>query len=179
MLYLRCSKEDRKMKNLNNTPTLKKEKSHAFGKDIFLLGVKDGRRYWLEAPSWDCGWYWGFGYVETYTNNAHPERSRDIESHQHFDGLFLNDCHKCGRDKFAEFFDKTTLTENEIWELVDYMKTFYTLKETAELFKHGYSWQTERAKIDQLKSDEQADLVNQVWLPEVFKRIKTLLTPKA
>lgn len=46
---------------------MKKEKRHAFGKDIYLLGVDaDGTRYWLEAPSWDCGWYWGFGYVEVY-----------------------------------------------------------------------------------------------------------------
>ena len=58
--------------------------------------------------------------------------------------------------------------------MVDYMKTFYTLKSVAELFKHGYSWQTSKAKIDQLQSDEQNDLVNKVWLPEVFKRIEKL-----
>ena len=33
-----------------------KVKSHAFGKDVFLLGAdKDDRYYWLEAPKWDCG----------------------------------------------------------------------------------------------------------------------------
>ena len=66
------------------------------------------------------------------------------------------------------------LTDDEIWELVDYMKTFYTLRETAELFKHGYSWQTGRAKIDQLQNEEQYDLINKVLLPEVFKRIQYL-----
>lgn len=54
------------------------------------------------------------------------------------------------------------------------MKTFYTLKSVAELFKHGYSHQTERARIAKLESKEQNDLVNQTWLPEVFKRIKEL-----
>ena len=69
---------------------MKKQKNHAFGKDIYLLGKDNGDTlYWLEAGSWDCKWYWGFGYVETYTNNNHPSRSRDISSHQHFDSLFL------------------------------------------------------------------------------------------
>ena len=50
-------------------------------------------------------------------------------------------------------------------------------KEVAELFKKGYSHQTERAKIEKVQSETQYDLVNKVWLPEVFKRIETLLTP--
>lgn len=154
---------------------MKKQVKHVFGKDIYLLGRdKDGVNYWLEAPSWDCDWYWGFGYIETYTNNHCPEKSKDIMSHHHLDSLFLNGP-KCARDMFKEFFVETTLTDNEIWELVDYMKTFYTLKSVAELFKHGYSWQTEKAKIDELQSQEQNDLVNKTWLPEVFKRTLNLL----
>ena len=153
---------------------MEKKTSKAFGKKVWLLGKdKDGINYWLEEPSWDCGWYYGFGFVETYTHNTRPDLARDINSHQHFDSLFLNGP-KCSRDMFKEFFVETPLSDDEIWELVDYMKTFYTLKAVAELFKHGYSWQTSKAKIDQLQSDEQNDLVNKVWLPEVFKRIEKL-----
>ena len=83
---------------------MKKQKSHAFGKDIYLLGKdSDGTMYWLEAARWDCKWYWGFGYVETYTNNNHTSRSRDISSHQHFDSLFFNK-NKDGHTAFKEFF---------------------------------------------------------------------------
>ena len=153
---------------------MEKKTSKAFGKKVWLLGKdKDGINYWLEEPSWDCGWYYGFGFVETYTHNTRPDLARDINSHQHFDNLFLNGP-ECGKDMFKKFFKKTPLSDDEIWELVDYMKTFYTLKSVAELFKHGYSWQTSKAKIDQLQSDEQNDLVNKVWLPEVFKRIEKL-----
>lgn len=153
---------------------LEKRTTNAFRNEIYLLGKgKDGLLYWLGAPSWDCDWYWGFGYIETYTNNLNPEKARDIRSHQHFDSLFLNGP-KCARDMFKEFFVDTPLTDDEIWELVDYMETFYTLKSVAELFKHGYSWQTERAKIDQLQNEDQYDLVNKQWLPEVFKRIKKI-----
>lgn len=156
---------------------MKKQKKFAFRKNIYLLGRdEEGTNYWLEEPSWDCGWYWGFGYIETYTNNRSPENSRDISSHSHFDSMFMRGP-QCARDEFKKFFKETPLTDSEIWELCDYMKTFYTLKSVAELFKHGYSWQTEKAKIDELQNKEQEDLVNQVWLPEVFKRIKQILDP--
>ena len=154
---------------------LKKKTVNKFGTH-YLLGVnQDGEYVYLEKESWDCGWYWGFGYLHTYSNNNCPERSRDLNSHQHFDSLFLNGP-ACSRDMFKKYFKSTVLTESEIWELCDYMKTFYTLKSVAELFKHGYSYQTEKAKIDNLKLPEQQDLVNKVWLPEVFKRIEKLLT---
>lgn len=155
---------------------MKKQISKAFGKTIYLLGKdKDGIKYWLEEPSWDCGWYWGFGYIETYTNNNDPTHSRDIESHQHFDSLFLNQ-NKCARDAFKEFFVETPLSDDEIWELVDYMKTFYTLEGVAELFKHGYSHQTERAKIETLTREDLTKEVNEKMLPELFNKIRDLLT---
>lgn len=155
---------------------MQKKIINKFGKH-YLLGInKDGEYVWLEEPSWDCGWYWRFGYLHTYTNNKQPERSRDLSSHFHFDSTFLEGPEH-SRDMFKKYFKETVLTDDEIWELVDYMKTFYTLKSVAELFKNGYSHQTERAKIEVLKSDEQRDLVNKVWLPEVFNRIKLLLTP--
>lgn len=154
---------------------MKKKQINKFGTH-YLLGINhDGEYVWLEKESCDCGWYWGFGYLHTYTNNKQPERSKDISSHFHFDSTFLNK-NKSSRDTFKEYFKETVLTDSEIYELCDYMKTFYTLKSVAELFKHGYSWQTEKAKIEDLKSEEQRDLVNKVWLPEVFKRIEELLT---
>ena len=155
---------------------MKKKIINKFGKH-YLLGInQDGEYVYLEEPSWDCGWYWGFGYLHTYSNNKCPERSRDLNSHTHFDSLFLKGP-ACSRDMFKKYFKSTVLTESEIWELCDYMKTFYTLKSVAELFKHGYSYQTEKAKIDNLQLPEQQDLVNKVWLPEVFNRIRTILTP--
>lgn len=156
---------------------LKKKTSKAFGKKIWLLGQdEDGINYWLEEPSWDCGWYWGFGYIETYTHNSRPDLAKDINSHSHFNGLWhiSNRTDLTNRDNFKKVFKKTTLTDDEIWELCDYMKTFYTLRDVAELFKHGYSWQTSKAKIDDLQNEEQYDLVNKVWLPEVFKRIQNI-----
>ena len=156
---------------------MKKRVINQFGKHYLLGKNHDGEYVWLEKESWTCGWYWGFGYLHTYTNNKQPERSRDLTAHFHFDSTFLNG-KECARDMFKKYFKETVLTDSEIWELVDYMQTFYTLKATAELFNRGHSHQTERAKIEDLQSEEQRDLVNKVWLPEVFKRIEKLLTPE-
>lgn len=154
---------------------MKKKTTRAFNKEIYLLGKDaNGTLYWLEEPSWDCGWYWGFGYIETYTNNKNPHLARDINSHQHFDGLFLKG-NKCCIDMFKEFFVETPLNDNEIYELCDYMTTFYTLQKTAELYKHSCSWITERAKIEDLRNEDGREYINKKILPQVFERIKKLL----
>lgn len=156
---------------------MEKKIINKFGKH-YLLGInKEGQYVYLEKESWDCDWYWGFGYLHTFTNNRHPEKSKDIDSHFHFDSTFLKGP-DCSYDMFNNYFAETVLTKEEIWELCDYMMTFYSLKSVAELFKHGYSRQTERAKVEKLQSETQYDLVNKVWLPEVFKRIEKLLSPE-
>ena len=156
---------------------MKKQTTTAFKKKIYLLGADaEGTKYWLEAPSWDCGWYWGFGYVETYTNNNYPNRSRDINSHQHFDDLFLNNPKACAFDVFKEFFKETTLSEKEIWLLVDYMYSFYKLKDTARILGKGYSHMTERAKLSEVQNTEMAKEINEKMLPAIFKQIDLLLS---
>ena len=145
---------------------MKKQTTIAFNKKIYLLGADaEGTKYWLEAPSWDCDWYFGFGYVETYTNNDCPSRARDIESHQHFDGLFLNNSTVSAFDTFKAFFKETTLDQKEIHLLIDYMSSFYKLKDVAKTLGVGYSNMTETAKE-----------INEKILPAIFKRIDILLS---
>lgn len=156
---------------------MKKQTTIAFKKKIYLLGADaEGTKYWLEAPSWDCDWYYGFGYVETYTNNNYPNRSRDIYSHQHFDSLFLNKPQVSAFDAFKTFFKETTLNDNEIWTLIDYMNSFYTLKKAAAMLGRGYSHITEKAKLEEAKNVEMAKEINEKILPAIFKQIDILLS---
>ena len=156
---------------------MKKQTTIAFKKKIYLLGVDaEGTKYWLEAPSWDCGWYWGFGYVETYTNNNCPSKAADINSHQHFDSLFLNDSKVSAFDAFKEFFKETTLSEKEIWLLIDYMYSFYALKSAAGILGMGYSHMTEKAKLSEVQSTEMSKEINEKILPAIFKQIDILLS---
>ena len=165
-----------------------KRKSRAFGKDVYLLGEDEqGIKYWLEAPKWSCGWYWGFGYIETYTNNNNPSLAVDINSHQHFSGFVGSQeyydhekgCFRKG-DYIHNIYDnptfvKTTFTENEGWTLSELMKTFYRLRETAELFKYGSSGVTTNPCADILKDEEKRKHINEVLIPEVTKRVLKIL----
>ena len=65
----------------------------------------------------------------------------------------------------------------KIWLLCDYMQTFYTLRKTAETFRHGYSYFTGRAKIDDLQRVDLENEINQNMLPKLFAEIEKLLTP--
>lgn len=164
----------------NNKNTLRKKESIAFGKKIYLLGADEsGRRYWLEAPSWDCGWYWGFGYVETYTNNRYPGKSRDIESHQHIDSCFMGNID--GKYIYniydAPLLAATTFSEAEGWELSELFSQFYTLKKSAALF-NGCSSNVAKTTVqhDKSKCTEMEKHINEVMIPAVTSRIIEILS---
>lgn len=159
---------------------MKKKKSHAFGKDIYLLGRDDtGTNYWLEQASWDCEWYWGFGYIETYTNNRYPSRSKDISSHQHFDGLFFN-TGKMGYDAFKEFFAETPLTDKETWRLLELMKSFYIAKEYASMIYLGGAHYTSHSPCEDIIRDwGEWDRINKIVIPAICEEVYKLLGGEA
>lgn len=170
-----------------------KQVSKAFGKKIYLLGIdKEGYGVYLEEPKWDCGWYWGFGYIERYTNKMHPERAKDIQSHSHWSGGVVgeHDYYDPKSDSWKKtqynhhlndnpFMKATVLTDQESWKLAELMATFYNLSEAAKLFEKGASnisnLEEEREII---KRDAWAKEINEKILPEIFKLIDNLLSPK-
>lgn len=153
--------------------TLYKQKAHAFGKDTYFLGRDaDGADLWLEQATWSCEWYWGCGYVETYTSSD-PERAIDILTHTHFDTLFLKN-----RDGYASFFKlNTPLTESEQWQLLELMKSIYTLKETAALYHVGGAHMTSNPCKELLKNEKLEKHINSELLPALFAEVYKILTP--
>lgn len=155
---------------------MEKTTSNAFGKDVYLLGTdKDDIAYWLEQGTWDCGWYWGCGYVETYSRNMSPSASRDINSHQHFNSMFFN---KKGNayDEFKRFFVETTLVDKEIWTLIELMKTIYTLKEYSGTINRGGSHFTTNPCKDLIMNSEEYERINDVVIPALLQKVYELLS---
>lgn len=151
---------------------IKKEIIQKFGKKNYLLGIRkeDNKKAYLIEASWNCDWYWGFGYVETFSRF-------DICDHQHFDNLFLE---KNIFENFINYFTKTTLNEKEIWKLLEYMKEFYILKEYAEFLQLGANISN---KPDYLKEEntikenkKEVERINKNLIPKLLQEIYNLLS---
>lgn len=137
---------------------MEKKKALAFGKDVFLLGKNsDGDICWLEAPSWDCGWYWGFGYVEVYTRQWSPENSKDIISHSHLHSLELSE---------------SVLNDTERREFNTLAIEFYRWKNEAEIKYLGHS-----VRGKGIVDKDEAKRINESVLPAIMGRMVELLTP--
>lgn len=154
---------------------MRKEINKAFGKKVYLLGMdKDAIKYWLEEPKWDCGWYWGFGYIETYTNNSSPSTSRDINSHHHANEFLGKWWYKWNNSE--PILLDTTFNEKEGWELCELFEQFYFLQKAAEMFKDGKAHCT-NTTIPLWKDEVKVKEINETLIPNVTKRIIEILTP--
>ena len=155
---------------------MNKKTARAFGKNVYLLGKDaDGVYYWLEEGSFDCGWYWGFGYVEMYTDNKRPDWSEDIDSHQHFNGMFFNH-NKNAYDAFKDFFADSVLTDDELWKLVELMKSFYIAREYADMLYCGGAHYTGNPAKDIIKNDDEYNRINKVVIPAIMQKVYKLLS---
>jgi hypothetical protein len=127
--------------------------SNVFGRDIYLLGTdKQGIKYWLESPKWDCNWYWGFGYIETYIDNNSPKISEDISSHSHFNGDTIKG------------IVNWTIPLNQRIQLKRSFNEFYEYKKEAE----------ETHRINPIRWKE----INVIHIPNVIDQIIAILTPE-
>jgi len=162
---------------MNTQKTLIKKQVSAKGR--FLLGKDaEGISYWLTPASWDCSWYWGFGYVHTKNSHTHIDSSYmgRVEFYNTTKGCwdrteYIHNIYDC--PTFAE----TTFTVNEGWKLSELFATFYKLKETAELFHTGGAHITNNPLKDILKDKVQEDRINKELMPKVFEEIYKILSP--
>jgi hypothetical protein len=148
---------------------MKKEVIRKFGKNYYLLGKRkiDGKKVWLEESSFDCGWYWGIGYVEVFTKKYY-----DIEEHTHFDSLFLT---KNIYDSFIEYFQDITIEKDEVWQLLELMKTAYIAREYSDMLNCCGSNITQNVCSSFIASDKEYKRINEVVIPEILKNIYKLL----
>ena len=154
---------------------MNKKKTRAFGKDVFLLGEDaNGVCYWLEEATWDCDWYWGGGYIETYTNNKFPERAKDISSHQHFNGLFFKG-NKCAFDAFLELLPVHPFTDSEVWKICELMRAFYTARAYSDMLHCGGAHYTTNPARDAIKCNSEYERINKSVIPAIMQELYKIL----
>lgn len=157
--------------------------------DYYLIGTdNNGNRVWLEKPSWDGGWYWGFGYLQTMQGNREPSYARDIDCHTHWDSC-VSESRKNAYDWFIETFGKPTtdlcgyptkadkdtrmcrFTDKQVWRLCELMATAYTLRKAAEVIGRGKSNYGENPCVEFIKNIREAKRINSKVLPAIFAEI--------
>lgn len=128
---------------------------------VFFGTKKDGERIYLSKPSWDCDWYWGFGYLGN--NNCHYHLSG------YADGRNIN-----MYDALIADYDLTKNIQDNLWEFCELVKTAYVLKETAEVLGRGGSRYTKNPCAELITNKKEVKRINEVVLPAIFNKLNDI-----
>jgi len=151
------------------------------GRKYYLLGTgADGQNLWLEEASFDCGWYWGVGYIESFTNSRAPWNSKDIEMHTHFDYQMENQTDEYGRamnwhDGFKKMCPETPLTDKEIWTVVELMRSLYTARKYSDMLYMGGSHYASNPAAKTIKNQTEYNRINKVVIPALSEKLYRIL----
>lgn len=114
----------------------------------------EGKRVYLKPPSWNCNWYWGWGYI----GNTHV--------HYHLSSMFeKKDMHKGIKEHFKTF---AITDDKDLWTFCELVRTFYSLQEAAEVFGRGGSHYTNNPCQELIKNADYAKHINTVLMPAIF-----------
>lgn len=146
---------------------MKKQIINKLDSTFYLLGTnKEGEKVYLKKATFDCHWYWGIGYLETFNRNY-----TDITSHFHFD------THISTWDEFNEYFEETVLTREETWQFLELMKTLYTLRKMSDTIYLGGSHYTTNDVEKKLFKEYQSiyGKINTETIPTLLDEVYKLL----
>ena len=106
------------------------------------LGIYEGEKVYLSKHSWDCGWYWGFGYVGNRNCHFHFEK-------------FLEDSSYASR-----VFTDPNFTDQNWWYVRDLFTQAYALTKVAEVYSYGGHQASKEGLTDMLRSEDKAKQAN-------------------
>lgn len=128
--------------------------------DKIYLGKIDNDRIYLKKHSWDCGWYWGFGYLG------------NKNSHFHIESLLQRETN------INAIFSKTKLTQDQWWIIRDLFIQAYALKKCAEVYQYGGHQTSETGITDIIQNKDKANAINkdlEIILNTVWDYITNIL----
>jgi hypothetical protein len=134
-------------------------KDYMKNEKIYLGVYKDYGQVWMPKASWDCDWYWGFGYIQNpklHTHLAYLDVTKNL--------------YNAIKSEFKVF----VLEDKYLWVFCELMQTFYHLKQTAEVLGRGGSHMTKNPLADLIKNPEEVHRINTIVLPKIFEEIYKL-----
>lgn len=140
---------------------------------------------YLNGFSWECGWYWGGGYVGNKNFHTHFDscflKVPDYRGHSLGNFTPQNLSNGCAVwEDLSKFLDDAQFTDKEWWRIKDLYKQFYSLRAAAETFQYGGNCTSEGRNPDEINKD-MANKINehieQVIIPEIKKALKLEINP--
>lgn len=120
---------------------------------VFLGLTVEDERVWLSPPSWDCDWYWGWGYMGN--RNLHYHMSSLFGKTHMYQGI---------KDHFKSF----AIHDKDLWTFCELVRTFYHLRETSDVLTRGGSHYTNNPLEELIKDTDYAKHINTVLMPAIF-----------
>ena len=145
------------------------------GKNKVFFGTKDGERIYITKPTFDCGWYWSFGYLGNAQCHYHLSSYQNKEVRfKDAEGKFrcfteLRNLHMC--DCLLKDYALNPVILDNLWVFCELALTIYTLKETADIYHAGGSHTTTNPCKDMLKNDERYQELVGMIIPELCQKL--------
>jgi len=133
------------------------------GKDKIRLGTRksDGKGIFLTKPTWDCSWYWGFGYLGNRNEHFHLSSYANGRNINMYDALTTD-------------YDLNPKIKAKLWDFCELVKTAYVLKETAEVLGRGGSHYTKNVCASIIKNTDEVTRINEIVLPAIFEQLNNI-----
>lgn len=120
---------------------------------------EDGKMVYIAAPTWDCNWYWSFGYLQATGEHYHLRSYANINWKDALE---------------RDYTLNVKLRGDNLWKFYELAKTAYGLKEAAELLGRGGSNVTENPLSEIIKNNFEVDRINLIVLPQIFDEINEM-----
>lgn len=131
---------------------------------VFLGTSIEGQRIYLAPPSWDCNWYWGWGYIG------------NSNLHYHLRSLFKDTNMRDGIK--AHFKTFAVNNDKDLWTFCELVRTFYHLRETSDVLTRGGSHYARNPCQELIKDTDYAKHINTVLIPAIFAETYKLFEEK-
>lgn len=138
------------------------QNTHSKYKKVFLGVNKDKERIWLSPPSWDCGHYWGWGYIGN--DGLHYHLSSLFKTKNMHDGLM---------EEFPIGF--TSISDKDLWTFCELIRTFYHFREIAEVYNRGGSHYTTNPIKDEITNTKEYRRICGEIIPSIIDEVYKLI----
>ena len=136
-------------------------KTNKLNKHFIGTDKQTNENIYLSAPSWDCGWYWGFGYLGNRYCHYHLSnyaKGRNIDMY----------------NALKQDYNLAPTLLTNLWQFCELAQTAYALKEAAEVLGRGGSHYTNNPCQDIIINKDEVTRINEIVLPAIFEAIEKL-----